>query len=97
MALEHEKRKRGKAHHSDLASASGARQGAGEKPGATLPAGDPVLPATTLREATLSPMRRRADRRQTSALIAFWGEVERRSGVDQRASPSRNDIDEAEQ
>lgn len=51
------------------------------------------LVGATPGEAPANATRRRAERRQSSALIAWWGDSERRSGKDRRASPSGNDID----
>lgn len=77
MGGEHENRIGAKGRHVDLAASSAAETKSGEDQ----------------RDAPLNAMRRRAERRQTSALIALWGEVERRSGDDQRASPGGNDIE----
>jgi len=93
MGCEHEKRMGEQGRRADLAASSEAERRSGEDQGATLQADDVDAPKATLREAPGSAKRRRAERRQTSALIALWGEVERRSGEDQRASPSGNDID----
>lgn len=66
----------------------------GEDQRAPLHANDMDRPGTSLPDASASRMRRRAERRQSSALIAFWGEADRRSGADQRASPGGNDLDD---
>jgi len=93
MDSEHENRSGEQGRRADLAASSEAETRSGEDQRPALQSDDMDLPNATLREAPINAMRRRAERRQTSALIALWGEVERRSGEDQRASPSGNDID----
>ena len=93
MGSEHESRNGRKGRRADLTASSEAETISGEDQGAALLPDDIDLPKATLREEPINAMRRRAERRQSSALIALLGEVERRSGEDQRASPSGNDID----
>jgi len=93
MSCEHENRICEQGRRADLAASSEAERRSGEDQGAALLSGDIDLPKATLREEPINAMRRRAERRQSSALIALLGEVERRSGEDQRASPSGNDFD----
>ena len=93
MGGEHENGIGEQGQRADLAALSEAETRSGEDQGAALLSGDIDLPKATLREEPINAMRRRAERRQSSALIALLGEVERRSGEDQRASPSGNDFD----
>lgn len=94
MDSEHENRNGEDGRHAEL-GVSEAERGSGEDQRAALQSDDTDRSiATTLREAPVSAKRRRAERRQTSALIAWWGNVERRSGEDRRASPSDNGIDD---
>jgi len=93
MACEHENKNGEKGRYAKLAALSVAERRSGEDQFPALQSNDIDLPKAILREAPINAMRRRAERRQTSALIALWGEVERRSGEDQRMSPSGTDID----
>ncbi len=93
MGFEQENRNGEERRHVDVAASSGAERRAGEDQRASLHSDDMDLSRATLREKPFSAMRRRAERRQSSALIALWVDVERRSGEDHRASPSGNDID----
>jgi len=93
MGGEHENGIGEQGQRADLAALSEAETRSGEDQRPALQSDDIDLPKATLREAPINAMRRRAERRQTSALIALWGEVERRSGEDQRTSPSTNDTD----
>ena len=93
MGGEHENGIGEEGRHEGMAASSEAETRSVEDQRAALQSDDTDLPRATLREGSVSAMRRRAERRQTSALIALWGDVERRSGKDQRASPSSSDID----
>ena len=95
MGFKHENRIGEKRRHVDLAPSPGVERKSGEDRGARPRFDDKDLSRTALPEGSLNAMRRRAERRRSSALISLWVDVERRSGIDQRASPSVNDIDEA--
>jgi len=92
MGCKHENRNGEEGRHAQLAASSGTETRSGEDQRAALHSDDMDRPRATLREAPASA-RRSAERRQTSALIAWWGDVERRSGEDRRASPSDNGIE----
>ena len=95
MGFEHEKRTGQERRHTDPAPSPEAQRKSGEAQGVPRHFDDMDPAGTKSREESFNAMRRRAQRRQSSALIALWVDVERRSGEDQRTSPSGNDIDEA--
>lgn len=92
MDPEHENRNGEDGRHAELAVSEAERR-SGEDQRAALHADDMDRPRANLREASVSALRRRAERRQSSALVAWWGNVERRSGEDRRAPPSGDGID----
>jgi hypothetical protein len=96
MGVEDENRSGEEGRRADRAASSGAKRKSGEDQPALRHADDTDPSRATSREQSSSAMRRRAERRQSSVLIALWGDVERRSGNDQRASPRGNDIDHDE-
>ena len=93
MGCEHENRIGEQGRRADLTASSGAQRKSGGDQPAPLHSDDTDPSRATLREGPSSAMRRRAERRQSSVLIALWADVERRSGKEQRTSPSGNDID----
>ena len=63
----------------------------GEEPCALLRSADKGKPHAGMHEVPTNALRRQAERRQTSDLIAWWGKADRRSGEDRRPSPSDKD------
>ena len=97
MSLEHKRRNGGERRHAGLAPSPVADRGSGQdqiRPLDSSAARD--LPRATLDVKPPDAMRRRAERRQSSALIALLGDVERRTGEERRGSSDVNDIAEGE-
>jgi hypothetical protein len=92
MSFEPENRSGDERRQHDPALSPGTERRSGEEQRAAPHRDEMDLSRSALREGFFSAMRRRAERRQSSAPSV---ELERRSGEDQRASPSSNDIDKA--
>ena len=93
MGVEDENRNGEEGRRADRAASQEPERKSGKDQPAPLHSDATDLSAATLREQSSNAMRRRAQRRQSSVVIALWGDGERRSGKDQRASPSGSDID----
>ena len=94
MGCEQENKNDEEGRHAGQVAPSEAGRRSGEDQRTPLQSADMDRLRATLREAPVSAPKRSAERRQTSALIAWWGDVERRSGADRRDSPSGDGIDQ---
>lgn len=94
MGSEQENRMGEEDRHVPLATSSVAERRSGRDHRATRKPDDTDRPSATSGDVPDSAKRRSAERRQTSDLIAWWGEVERRSGKDRRVSQNDKRVDQ---